>query len=727
MRSALTFIRPKAVVQVFTAYLILVVIAPLSAQTVADRESIFAPPDRSIVRMLNSSRELLDEGRNSEALQLLTSVLDAENDFFLVAAQPNNSPAEREYQSVKNEANQILSRMPNAAQAAYELQFGAVAHKLLDDAVSARDIEQIFSVQRRYFHTKAGHEARYLLGNIYWDHGRFGRAANCFQTLLVSRQATRFEPYLSLKLAICWLWTGDATRAEEVLLDLQKRFPEARLKLGGQTVELFQRPDEALEWLRRITGTPRLSVGSRRSDWSMFRHDPARLGRGNGRIGMLRQPIWRQAVSQSFEVELTLQAQREEFYRASTPALPSVLPLAIDKTIVMRTPQRLAAVDIQTGKLIWAADLPDSPSVLASSSQTAKPFSAPSARLAQRMWHDKTFGSLSSDGNAVFALDGFGMLPGPNEDRNGLAGRPYNALSAYKLQSTSGNQIWSINMLGDDPARSERPFFLGSPLPLDGELYCLVEVRDEIRLIVLNPDDGKLLWSQQLALADPKRFDPLLRRTSGISPSFADGILICPTGAGAMVAIDLSTRSLLWAYEYPATQVTQFARPTLDAGASWADSCAVISGRRVVITPAESRQMHCLDLANGSHQWSLDRGDLAFLACVDRGLAIAVGSRQLTAIELKTGKVAADWPLKLPLGSLPSGRGYCADGHYYLPLNVNGEGEVAAIQLDPPAIVHRSQFPSGTIPGNLIFHREQVLSQNVEWLESYYQSQPLQP
>jgi hypothetical protein len=105
-------------------------------------------------------------------------------------------------------------------------------------------------------------------------------------------------------------------------------------------------------------------------------------------------------------------------------------------------------------------------------------------------------------------------------------------------------------------------------------------------------------------------------------------------------------------------------------------------------------------------------------------VALVVGDRQLTAIELNTGSVAAGWPLPLPVGSLPSGRGYHADGQYYLPLNVSGEGEVAAIQLDPPAIVHRSRWLRGAIPGNLICHRGQVVSQNVDWLESFPQREP---
>jgi hypothetical protein len=87
--------------------------------------------------------------------------------------------------------------------------------------------------------------------------------------------------------------------------------------------------------------------------------------------------------------------------------------------------------------------------------------------------------------------------------------------------------------------------------------------------------------------------------------------------------------------------------------------------------------------------------------------------------------VAAGWPLPLPEGSLPSGRGYHADGQYYLPLNVLGEGEVATIQLDPPARLRRSPWPGGTIPGNLIGHRGQIVSQNVDWLESFYSVEPL--
>jgi len=40
------------------------------------------------------------------------------------------------------------------------------------------------------------------------------------------------------------------------------------------------------------------------------------------------------------------------------------------------------------------------------------------------------------------------------------------------------------------------------------------------------------------------------RRLSGATPSYDGGVLICPTSAGAVVAVDATTRSLLWGFQY---------------------------------------------------------------------------------------------------------------------------------------------------------------------------------
>ena len=89
------------------------------------------------------------------------------------------------------------------------------------------------------------------------------------------------------------------------------------------------------------------------------------------------------------------------------------------------------------------------------------------------------YGSLSSDGHAVFVLEGIGALPQTQEDSRCLASsgyrdatnsvRPYNVLSAYELRSRQGKRIWSVGGVGDDAKPPlDQLVFLGPPLPLEG-------------------------------------------------------------------------------------------------------------------------------------------------------------------------------------------------------------------------------------------------------------------
>jgi len=734
MRDSWPDLRAWATGLVCHVAVVLAVASSLSARVVSGSGPMFALPDRQLLRMLDSSRELLDQGRYGEAVELLATIVEAQDDYFFIAATQADEPdAGRQYRSLQNEVRSVLSRLPPAAQEAYELQFGAVARKLLDDALAEGDIEQIFEVRRRYFGSTAGYEATYLLGYYAWSQGRLLEAMRHFQTLRSSRAAARYEPELSLKLAICWQWVGEPARAKEVLVELQKRFPRARFTVGGRSVELFRPSDDALAWLRNIAGEPPVENRLPNVPWAMFRRDPARQGRGSGGPTRLTQPVWRQAVSDRFERTLALQTQRDEFFRGSQVALPAMTPLAVGDIAVMRTPQQLVAVDFNTGKRLWQIDQPAQASGAVAPEGSDDSPSSSWDMLKQRSWLDLSHGSISSDGRAVFVLERSGAVSPetqeeaspfqPRVTRREDSVRPYNVLAAYELLSRQGQRLWSVGGVADAKPPLDQLVFLGPPLPLEGQLYVIAEIADAIYLVAFSPRTGELLWSQQLALIPPDRRDSTIRRISGISPSCATGILICPTGVGAVVAVDLSTRHLLWAYEYPATRP---AGGMIDVGGAWADSCALISGRHVLITPAEAPQMHCLDLLDGRYRWSLDRGNLAFLACVDRDVALLVGDRQLTAIELDTGSVAAGWPLPLPEGGLPSGRGYRIDGRYYLPLNVSGQGEVATIQLDPPAILRRSPWPGGTIPGNLICYREQILSQNVDWLDALHHAEPLE-
>ncbi len=274
---------------------------------------------------------------------------------------------------------------------------------------------------------------------------------------------------------------------------------------------------------------------------------------------------------------------------------------------------------------------------------------------------------------------------------------------------------------------------MSPPLPLLGSLYAMAEFKEqELRLVALSAENGSLLWSQQLAVVDPPVTQDSDRRNAGATPSYADGVLVCPTAAGAVVAIDLTTRSLLWGYQYPkfqqgptdrlnAARFGFYAGSERRANEHWVDGTVTIADGRVLITPVESDQMYCLDLATGKELWKQNRDDNLYVACVHDGRVILVGRKGIGARNLSDGETA--WPdLDLPGDSMPSGRGFYSGNDYYLPLTT---AEVARIDLRTGRLVERARSRSGAIPGNLICFRDAIISQGADAVDAYYQLEPL--
>ncbi len=189
--------------------------------------------------------------------------------------------------------------------------------------------------------------------------------------------------------------------------------------------------------------------------------------------------------------------------------------------------------------------------------------------LNQRVWDDAPYGQMSSDGQQVFLLWKLAsdleqmstrVLPFGRQMPDGSV--ETNKLVALDLQA-EGKLRWIVgDEDGTDEPKLAGAFFLGPPLPLLGQLYVLAEINGEIRLVVLDAATGRLQWAQQLAQVDQREImqDPT-RRAAGASPSFSDGILVCPTSAGAVVAVDISTRSLLWGYQYAPMTAASPQRP----------------------------------------------------------------------------------------------------------------------------------------------------------------------
>ena len=712
----------------------------LAAEAEADEaQNVFLPPDRGTMRKLSQAQTLVDQGRYGEAVRFLGEILEEPEDFFV--RPDKNSPI---YRSLKSEAERMIGRLPAKGRELYELQFGAQARRMLADALASGDVLRLGEVSHRFFHTSSGYEATLLLGLHHFDHNRPLAGALVLQRL--EKECTRIdelEPTLSLTIAACWLQSGMPEKARESLASLRARHPALVVSVAGREVPLFSDDANSIQWLTDLIGQWPQSDTLIPKNWLMFRGNTSRNAPADGGAPLLNKR-WRVPVATDPMTEALLSSSGSLTQRGGS-LIPVLHPLAVDDVLLMRTVSNLLAVDFATGKRLWEvpiADPGDDPNSLVAGNVHNMQIMSLQSKT-QRVCGDLTYGTLSSDGRLVFSVEDLGTEFGNDSvavrqiiilgrvgrrisrsDINSLCNR----LAAHDIRT--GKLVWEIGgPEGQYTLRQAGAFFLGPPLPLMDKLYVLAEIKNEVRLLALDSSTGDLLWSQQLSLVERSVMTAAQRRWEGVSPSYADGVLVCPTSTGAVVGVELATRSLLWGYCYNQDQnsrqrgVVVFNAMSPDGNANlpnrWVDNGLTIEDGKVLITPPDSSWLHCLNLIDGNFLWKQPRNNDLYLACVHEGNAVLVGVRSIRALKLSDGNSAWDGQkIDLSEDAFPSGRGFLSGDQYFLPLST---AEVAAVDLSAREIARTAKSQDGVVPGNLICHKGMVVSQGMQGVDAYFQ------
>jgi len=706
----------------------------------AQADAVFAPAERSVILLLDRTRLLLQEDRYAEAVQCLDRILSGNEDYFF---RPDANTSV--HRSIKSEARGLLGSLPPSGRKSYELQFGAYARSMLDEGVETGSVPMIAEVARRFFHTEAGYEASYLLGLHHMDHGRPLVAALTLRRLRdESHQTDRFEPSLSLVMARCWLAAGMPEQARQTLDALRDAYRGRPVTIEGREAALFGADDDALDWLLASLGPENASLAAEPDDWTIHGGSPQRLAVSRGSRPLMNAR-WHIPATDYPAVEAMIDQIQQQQEEREAALLPGLHPLVIGNAVLMRTATNLLAVDLETGKRLWevpaeepfeaAVDpLPNLPNRLQSNLDTG---------LLLRLWGDAAFGTLSSDGRRVFAVEDL-HLPMPAVYARlplipGIRGRSQetslttNRLAAFDIRS-EGKLQWELGgPHSETPLPLAGAFFLGPPLPLLGDLYVLAEIEGEVRVLALNAETGDVLWQQQLAVVAESVYLNTLRRVSGVSPSYADGILVCPTSHHSIVALELTTRSLLWGYSYADTEGANERGANLFGSARhqlanpadrWTDSTLIVADGRVLATPIDSEQLHCLSLDDGRLLWRVPRGDRLYVAAVDDGKVVIAGRKGLTALSLQNGEPAWDNRLAAcPADSEPSGRGFSDGNLYYLPLT---GGKLMTVRLSDGKVEQVYRSRRGCELGNLVCHGSRIISQHAGGVEAYDQFEALQ-
>ena len=764
-----------------------------SAATGLMPENVFPRADRQLLQLLSTAGELIPRKRYGEAIECLQRILDSGEDHFF---QPDKKDASIHW-SLKAQARRLIGQMPRAGRDSYRLQYEPIARGMLDKAVATGDPATLSEVSRRFYHTEAGYEATLLLGLHDFNHGRPLAAALTLQRLDRAMPGVdRFEPRFSLALATCWLQAGMPDRARSTLASLKRRRGSGTATIAGKQISLTDGEADAVDRLTALAG-PFEKAGPTEADhWRFHRGSPSRNATTSASVPLLNLRWKISAAHIDAAEENTLRRLMRERVRQGMPIAPALHPLAvhreftvelpgrkpwhIEDVVLLRTTKSLLAVDFATGKRIWETGIDRSWTAHSLTTSTASAAATRNARratdLASQMWQDSTYGTLSSDGELVFSVEDLDSATSPIRvtglnvaiPATTAASGPYNRLAAHDI--STGRIAWHLGGPADKyQLREAETFFLGPPLPLMGRLYVLAEIQNEIRLMVLDAKTGETLWNQHLAMAEMNVLQDRTRRLVGASPSYADGILVCPTSAGAVVAVDLATRSLLWGYcyrrDYGADMNMHRAiwggnrvhRSTPMPKDTWIDGTAAIVDGRVLISPPESQWLHCLNLLDGKLLWKYKRSGDLYVACthgdkvtgsdkvilVGRNKVRAVSTtetaeptetvetleRTLGGMNAKIEETAVPSPkpawngrtISLPDGSTPAGRGIRSGDRYFLPLS---NAEVVTIDLQAGKIVERVKSQTGStpsVPGNLICHRGKIISQSYDGVEKYRQ------
>lgn len=710
-----------------------------------DERRVFLPTDRARERQLDRAKRLIAAGTWTDAVTVLDDILAGDRDVFVnrpaAAARGTTSIA-----SIKSEATRLIAALPKAGREAYDAQFRGQAERALAAAVSANDADAICAVARRWLNTPAGRRAALLAAHQALEAGQPLAAAAWLDRLAADATHADVEPTLSVMRAVAVRQAGDAAAAVAIL-ERARAAARGPVRIGGRDIPLSFPAGQAGRWLDEVVGqVPDAAVVE--GEWRQPRGTAARNG-----LAAASRPLlaarYRVPVARHPGEGRLVEARRQAFADQDVPLFPAATPLAVDGTIMVRTPLGLLAVDFVTGKRIWLQPAAGALDADAAEDQVR-------SRL-PRCFDNLTDGGLSSDGRLVFAIDSHpdAFLPSAAARFEGLQARgrgPHwqggNTLSAYDIRGR-GRLRWRLpEGLPTAGAPGSTAWFMGAPLVVGDRLFVMVEERGEVRLDAVHATDGVVEWSQPLGEVDDmlaiRPGELRGRQLAGLAPALGDGVLVCPLGNGSVVAIDLATRALRWAHEYRRSQREQPPRPeglrgrlpgrggfmpqprsdTPADADRWRDEGPIVVGGRVLLTPHDADELICLDLLDGAVRWTLPRDRrLLTVAGVVGGRVIIVGRRGVEAVDLETGRAA--WTCGFNAdGAAPSGRGVLTADRLFLPLDVP---EVIEIDLVAGTIVGRAPARGGAVPGNLVAYRGEMISVGCDCLDVFHQVEALEP
>lgn len=691
-----------------------------------DNPGLQLPLDRQIDLRLKAVRRAIDDGDFGAAAALLSQISDADPISFTTDIH------ESTLRPAPAVARQLADRLPTELRERLESE--------LDRSVLARwhaiqgaSPEVISEFASMHYATVPGLEALRLLAGLHRDAGRDVQAAAAWKAVEEHPRASAVQRTIAVMARTESLLNhGDLAGAQRAARQLSNYEIPNSVRIGGQAVS-------PQAWIARQLDRPPVKVAPQPSS-SIGSYRPA------------PQPAWTKDISPMPEVQKSLNQLQRYFREQGVVSSLAMRPQVVGDLVIARTMQELQAYDRMTGELHWTIPnqeyswISTNPSATGNNHQR----NAIAAAWHRRTEADSVFNSISTNGNLLIVVQ---EPDRPELDRQAWSGPPrpspsgsvtnvrWNKLCGYE---TSTRQLrWQI---GGPPTGPADVFggacFLGTPLFVDDLLFTIVRRDDDLLLMALDQETGHLRWSVKLGILAPHLADSTLRRRVACPVTLVAGRLLCPTASGMLVAVNLTTRSIDWAYRYPVLQHDLTARPVngsptavipdvwwnewreascvasddvlQHAGVKQADNASQPSPAIVFVSP-DSDQIHAVNRIDGSPLWRSPRAGGLYLAGIADDSAIVVESMAVRAHDVRSGQLR--W--RSEIGEI-AGRGAISGSHFFQSCRSGGiviiNTHDGSRQLVPPM----PEIVAGTLvlshDGWIVQSAQSV--QRLPWLES---------
>ena len=514
---------------------------------------------------------------------------------------------------------QALAALPPDGREAFRLFNDASAKQKFDRATAAgsEDLAALREVFQAFFITSIGDEAADRLGDACFEAGDFLAADAAWKAVIdhypdtnLSKTRLRLKRCAALSRAARW----DA-------------FDDVAASLGrdgsAETVRMAGRDVPAAQYLASL----REAAGDAGGKVELAAQTQATADAGGPlEFPQENKPLWQLQFMDETVKERLNQALQNMGWGNGTeaPVSAAVPPSATDgKRVYLNWLGIGFAVDAKTGKLLW---------------RTRK-FSELSNQAQQLVYGGVNLARyhLTLDGNRV-------LITGlPLDQVNQGTGGSYRLVCH---NAENGSVVWSTKT-GDVAPYS----VASSPLPLGDTIYIVASRtnQQELHLLAMSADKGKLLWS--VPLGTPQVSVDYRGMSQGPSPLLLQhgGVIYVVTNNGAVLAVDTAGRRVDWAFTCEPPPVmsgyVMFIPSNVRRMPVKTSGAAFIRDSVLYFKESGGYTLYALDLAGPSLKWkrAVDPSDT--IAGLGPGSLYTVGE-SVSAIDLATR--AMRWSTSLP-------------------------------------------------------------------------------